>query len=89
MVRLTPHVQELPGVDVSSQPSKMNGQSLHTIDRSKVQVNKILGRYERDISFAPAKVPLHDIHTNLEQFQIRKTPYSEESVRKIISAVKK
>ncbi len=82
-------------VQVTQKIEKRNGNDAklkhltRVIMPTKENLNKVLWKYERDLSMAPAKVPLADIHTNVEQFQIRSTPYSEESVHKIISAIKK
>ncbi len=86
-----------PGAPVKSNEGKekplnwkeLNWKHLRVIEWSKNKLNKVLGKYERDLSMAPAKIPLNDIHTNTEQFQIRKTPYSEDSVCKIITSIKK
>ncbi|MFA5747485.1 MAG: hypothetical protein WC872_00055 [Candidatus Absconditabacterales bacterium] len=43
--------------------------------------------YEKDLSLAPYKIPLKDINLDLKNFQNRKKPYSEYSVKNIIDSV--
>lgn len=43
--------------------------------------------FEIDMTYAPRKIPLDTIHLDLQNFQNRKKPYSENSVNNIVEAV--
>ena len=87
----TPRIHTLP---VTSPKESGTGrrqgraQEVHLKTHKQLLKENLEDLYERDMSMAPLKIPLNDIHTDIEQFQIRATPYSQESVQKIISAIK-
>jgi len=72
----------------SVQPSGTTETTVRVLQPTRKNISKVLDKYEHDLSLAPVKVPLGDIHTNLEKFQLRKSAYSKASVSKMICAIK-
>lgn len=56
--------------------------NLRVLQPTKKAASKVLGKYERDFSLAPVKVPLTDIHTNLENFNLEKALIAKRVLQK-------